>query len=135
MSPQVDPGELRRRFAAALEAAARAHESGNLPAIEAEYERLDGCLPRTADAIFGQLQIALEFWDGWIDARNHEWQYYAGIEAEDWPFLARTIVDDLRNGRDISDERVLERFDFRRRVAHRSLWRRIRGFFGVGPRA
>ena len=48
MSPALDYHELRQRFVAALEAAAGAHESGNLPAIETGYDELDAVLPRGA---------------------------------------------------------------------------------------
>jgi hypothetical protein len=75
--------------------------------------------------------VALEFWDGWIDARNHDWLYYPGIAVSDWPRLAHGIVEDLRQDRDISDEALLERFDFRRRPARSFLWARLKAMFGV----
>jgi len=130
MSQTANYHELRRRFVAALEAAARAHASGDLPAIETGYAELDAALPRGANPVFDKLHVALEFWDGWIDARNHDWLYYEGIGAEEWPLLSSAVVDDLRHDRDIRDERVLERFDVRRRATRGSLWTRLKGFFG-----
>jgi hypothetical protein len=128
----VDYHELRQRFHAALEAAARAHESGDLAAIEAGYDELDALLPHNDDPAFDKLHTALEFWDGWIDARNHDWLYYERIQEEDWPRLARGIVDDLRRDREISDERALQRFDSRRRTTRPSVWARLRGIFRGG---
>jgi len=128
----VDYQELRRRFLMALEAASRAQESGDLAAIEADYAQLDALLPRDTDPAFDKLQTALEFWDGWIDARNHDWLYYEGIREEDWPRLARGIVDDLRRDREISDECVLQRFDWWRQAKRPSAWARLRGIFRGG---
>jgi len=61
-----------QRFIAGLEAAARSHETGDFPAISAGYDQLDGELPRNAGPEFDKLHVALHFWDGWIDARNHD---------------------------------------------------------------
>ena len=106
--------EFRQRFIAALDAARRAQESRDLAAVEVGHKELDALLPRNAGPTFDKLHIALSFWDGWIDARNHDWLYYEGIRAEDWPWLARGIVDDLRNDHEISDQRVLKHFELRR---------------------
>lgn len=129
MSSTVAYEDLRERFAACLDAAARAQESGDLPAIEADFDQLDSELPRGAGPEFDKLHVALKFWDGWIDARNHDWLYYSGIVAEDWPRLARTIVKDLQQDREISDERVLEHFDFRRQPPRSSLWAQLKSLW------
>ena len=120
---------LRERFVVCLDAAVRAQESDDLQAIDAGFDQLDSELPRGAGPEFDKLHVALEFWDGWIDARNHNWMYYPGLAAGDWPRLARTIVQDLQQNREISDERVLERFDFRRRPVRTSFWSRLKDFW------
>jgi len=127
MSPAVAYEDLSERFVVCLDAAVRAQESGDLPAIEAGFDQLDSELPRDAGPEFDKLHVALQFWDCWIDARNHQWSYYPGLAAGDWPRLARTIVQDLQQNREISDERVLERFDFRRQPPRTSLWLRLKG--------
>src|SRR5207249_10355862 len=124
--------ELRQRFLSGLEAAAQAQESGHLGGVETGYRELDSVLPRTDDPVYHKLEIALEFWDGWIDARNHDWLYYEGIQREDWPRLARGIVDDLRQDREISDQRVVQRFNWRRRATRPSVWARFRRIFRGG---
>ena len=98
----------------ALLQAAAAHEAGRLALIEVPaYDLLDFGLPRDAGPEFDKLLVALEFWGGWIDSRNHDWQYYDGIGADDWPRLARKIVADLEADREITDGVVLARFVFR----------------------
>ena len=121
--------ELRERFVVCLEAAVRAHEAGDLRAIETGFDELVTELPRDAGPEFDKLLVAIEFWDCWIDAGNHDWLYYPGMAADDWPQFARAIVQDLQQNHDITDERVLERFDFRRRPARTSIWSRLKGFF------
>ncbi len=124
-------GEVKQQMIQGLEAAAQAHEAGNLPAIEEGYDDIDAVLPRDRGPEFNKLFVALHFWDGWIDARSHEWRYYKGIKAQDWPELARAIVEDLRNDRNITDERVLRHF--RLSPPWPSLWTRIRNLFGGKP--
>ena len=53
------------------------------------YDEMNGALPRGVDVRWDKLFIVLSFWDGWIDANNHEWQYYEPIQENDWPRLAR----------------------------------------------
>jgi hypothetical protein len=117
--------ELRDRFATALEGAALSHERGVPSGIETGYDELDVLLPRGQGPEYDKLHVALHFWDGWIDARNHDWMYYEGIEERDWPHLARVIATDLRADREIQDERVLIRFELRSVSAGPSLWSRI----------
>src|SRR5215208_5029766 len=49
-----------------------AHESGRYRDIGSGFDELDANLPRDSGPEFEQLFIALAFWDGWIDARNHD---------------------------------------------------------------
>ncbi len=105
--------DLRERLASYLETAAEAQEAANLPAIETDYDALDEVLPRGEGPEYDKLHIALNFWDGWIDARNHDWQYYEGIGEHDWPQLARLIASDLRADREPQEKRILQHFDLR----------------------
>lgn len=129
MSFAIVYDDLRERFAACLDAAARAQESGDLAAVENGFDQLDSELPRNAGPEFDKLHIVIHFWDGWIDARNHDWLYYDGLTAEDWPILARGIVQDLQQNREITDERVLEHFDFSRQPVRTSLWSRLKNLW------
>jgi hypothetical protein len=60
-----------------------AHEAGHYRDIGHAFDELDANLPREGGREFDQIFIALAFWDGWIDARNHDWQYYDGIGESD----------------------------------------------------
>lgn len=122
--------ELRERFASDLGKAAQAQDAGNLPGIETGYEELDRILPRDEGTEYDKLHIALNFWDGWIDARNHDWQYYAGIAEQDWPQLARILAADLRADREPREERILRRFDLRDSATRPSLWDRLMAKIG-----
>jgi hypothetical protein len=121
---------LRERFASDLDRAAQAQDAGNLPGIETGYEALDEVLPRGESAEYDKLHIALNFWDGWIDARNHDWHYYEGIAEQDWPNLARLIAADLRADREPRDERIRRHFDLRDSNERPSLWNRLRAKIG-----
>jgi hypothetical protein len=85
------------------------HEAGDFEKLGNDFDRIDGGLPRYETESL-KLLIAFDFWDGWIDASNHDWRYYDPIEVEDWPVLARRIVADLEADQAISDSVVLERF-------------------------
>ncbi len=104
----------RDQLAKALEAAASAHDAGDLQAIEGNYDEMDGNLPRNSEARYTKLHIALNFWDGWIDGRNHGWHYYEGIGRKDWSDLARQVAKALREDQEITEERVLRYFNIQR---------------------
>ena len=98
--------EGRQEMIKGLLRAAAAHEAGRLALIEIpeSYDLLDFGLPRDGGPEFDKLLVALEFWGGWIDSRNHDWQYYDGIGAADWPRLARSIAADLDVDREITSQ-------------------------------
>jgi len=87
-----------------------AHENDEYTLIGHGYDDIDVGLPRNAGPEFRKLFIALSFWDGWIDARNHEWQYYKPIEKDDWPRLARQIAGHLKNEQEIDEPTIVARF-------------------------
>jgi hypothetical protein len=107
--------EAKQLFIDGLTSDAIAHESGRYEDVGAGFDDLDAELPRNQEAEFDKLFIALNFWDGWIDARNHDWKYYEGIGRSDWPRMARTIVANLSEDLEIRDPLVLAHFDFRQR--------------------
>jgi hypothetical protein len=108
-----------------------AHESGRYQEIGSAFDEVDADLPRDGGPEFAQLLIALAFWEGWIDARNHGWLYYAGIGQRDWPVLAREVVESLAGNREITEPSVLRHFDFRARQPRegrlKSLLARLQG--------
>lgn len=63
--------------------------------------------------------LAFEFWNGWIDSRNHDWQFYPGIERDDWPRCADEIAAALTSGDEISNPTLLRLFTPRPRRSFR----------------
>jgi hypothetical protein len=90
-----------------------AHMAGHISKIGDRFDFFDKNLPRCEDHKFRKIHVALNFWDGWRDARNHNWRYYKDISSEDWPNLAKIIIEDLKNERDITEEILLQHFDLR----------------------
>ncbi|MCP4535727.1 MAG: hypothetical protein GY832_01105 [Chloroflexi bacterium] len=97
-----------------LSQAADCHKAGAYEKLEDGFDEMDDGLPRRAGLEFLKLHTSFNFWDGWIDASNHQWKYYQGIKAEDWPILAQHIVADLQADRDITNSLVLEWFSPRK---------------------
>jgi hypothetical protein len=111
--------EARQALIVGLLHAASEQEAGHLAGIEPLFDAIDAELPLGEGAEFDKLVIALHFWDGWIDARNHDWHYYKGISGGNWPRLARSIVADLEADQEISNKTVLKQFDFKNRTKRR----------------
>lgn len=121
--------EIKQRLISELSRSADSHEMGQVWEIDGSYDQLEqDVLTDNSDAIFDKLKIAVEFWAGWIDSRNHDWKFYEGIKASDWPTLARIIVDDLRADRETLDERVTRHFDYRNREEGPGIWERLARF-------
>jgi hypothetical protein len=100
---------------------AAAHEHERYDAIGRRFDDVERHFPPGTTPELGRLHVALAFWDGWIDARNHGWP--AGpIARAEWPGYARGVASDLETGRDVTAAVVRERFDL---VAHPQLNDRV----------
>lgn len=85
----------------------KAHKEGKFEEIGKDFDTYDAEFPRTDR----QLMIAWDFWDSWIDERNHEFPcFYKGIAQRTWPHLANHIVEKLSKGEEISDPLILKHF-------------------------
>jgi len=91
------------------------HDAGDYWRVGDNYDEYDTILPRNDDPYFKKLHIALNFWDGWQDARNHDWHFYKGITKDDWPLLARIIIKYIKEEKEITEKIILEHFDLRPR--------------------
>ena len=81
-----------------LERDIEAHESGRIWDIGAsEVDMPEWYLIEDEDAR-RPLSLAFDFWDSWIDDRNHGWCIYEPMTREQWPLIARHIVRGLREG-------------------------------------
>jgi len=99
------------------------HEEGKFDEIGNGYAEYDNEFPRTDH----QLMIAWNFWDAWIDERNHGFPcFYSGITKETWPQLARHIIEKLSKGEEITDQLILSNFVFKR---NSPLIERVKKFF------
>jgi hypothetical protein len=104
-------GEARDALVMHLREDAAAHEAGRVDAVGRRFDAVERALPRGSAPELTKLRIALTFWDGWIDARNGGWPSSIDIARTEWPELARRIASDLAADREITDPRVLVRFD------------------------
>jgi hypothetical protein len=65
-----------------------AHKGRNFKEIHEGFDVFDRNLPRVKGQGWENFGIALNYWDTWIDAKNHNWQYYKPLTDNDWPNLA-----------------------------------------------
>ena len=89
------------------------HASGDYWRIGDSYDEFVDKLPRKDDPQFKNLFIALNFWNGWQDARDHSWLFYKGIFQNDWPTLAYALIADIEEDREITNTLILKYFDLR----------------------
>lgn len=88
--------EAAEILAMALEADAVAQECGRIDGIGMRYDEIElQVLPINdiPDQVYG---MVFSFWDCWLDAKNHDWQYHEPISESDWPRLARVIARSVR---------------------------------------
>lgn len=90
---------------------AKLHDAGDYWSVGDKFDEYDAELPRDDDPRLKKLHIALNFWDGWQDSRNHDWHFYKGITKDDWPRLAQMIVMNIQEEQEITEEVILEHFD------------------------
>ena len=95
---------------AALIADAVAHDAGRHDEVGERYDDVYSDLLPIQDLNDRRFAIAFNFWDGWCDARNHDWNFYPGIGRDDWPKLAREIASALDHGSPPSNPLILQRF-------------------------
>lgn len=117
--------EAKQAFIEELSRDVEAHEAGRYEEVGAAFDALDSQLPRDQGPEFDKLFIAFDFWDGWIDSRNHNWLYYDGINQPDWPVLARSIVKSLEADEEISEPMVLDHFAPRQLEHSKGLIKRL----------
>jgi hypothetical protein len=121
-----DNTALRELAARRLLAAAEAHECGDLRAIDEGFEEFEARV--SADvAAESDLATVFRFWDGWIDARNHGWQYDEPFGEGHWPILAREVATELLSNLRIENPIVLREFGQTSERANVTPRNRIRG--------
>ena len=56
------------------------------------------------------LFLTLEFWSGWSDSAVHNWNFYEPLGKSDWPRLAKVVLSDLKENREITNQEILSQF-------------------------
>jgi hypothetical protein len=92
-----------------LRHAQSAHSEGRLSEIGSGWDTA-----ASFDYSDPNLSIALSFWEGWADSAAHGWLYYGELHADDWPRMAREVLDALEAGEPISNATVLSHFSAHR---------------------
>lgn len=72
-------------LASALEADADAHEAGRLDAVGERYDNIRAKVSPFWDSHARLLSMGFHFWDCWVDARNHDWNYYPDAQETTGP--------------------------------------------------
>ncbi len=104
---------LRQRLAGCLESDAHRQLTGSA-GFGGEYDHLDPQVPRDDPT----LMLALQFWDAWIDEREHGFpNRYDGIGECDWPRLALSLSRSLRTDEVIQDPLLRSHFATRAPVS------------------
>jgi len=103
------------------------HQAGNYLSIGDGYDEYDRMLPREGLDNDDPLIIALEFWASWADTAEHSWHFYPGFAKDDWPRLAKILLEDLKANRRVSDKTLLESFSPKPRKVKRGIAKRLKG--------
>jgi hypothetical protein len=109
--PMLTYAAAREQLVDQLLRDAMAHDAERYDEIGRRFDGVERALPRGGAPELGKLRVALTFWDGWIDARNRGWGLDGGVAKAEWPVLARIVAADLEGDRDVTDVRVVTRFD------------------------
>ncbi len=102
--------ELKLFLIANLTQDAVSHEEHRYYEIGAGFDEMEANLPDGDAPEFDRLFLARSFWEGWIDARNHDWAYYEHIKEKEWSVLAKRIASALALDSEIDDPQVMVQF-------------------------
>jgi len=115
-------------MAAALEAEAALHEQGSVREIGENYDPTYGRVLEINADYDESVGFAFTFWDNWVDASNHEWQYHDPIREHDWPRFAREIAQAVRRGELSRNEFLIDQIRLKPR---RSVAEWLKSLFGA----
>jgi len=114
-----------------LEKAMIAHENDDFLSIEDGLEEYELLIPRDDLEANSLLYLTLEFWSGWSDSAIHTWKFYDPLVKEDWPRLARILLGDLKENREVTNQEIISNFSVTQKRKGSSLlskvWRLISG--------
>ena len=121
------PGEEHGIMASALEAEAALQDRGAIREIGDIYDPTYGRILEVNADYDEAVAFAFTFWDNWVDASNHDWQYHEPIGERDWPRFAREIALAVRQGQIPDNDFLVEQIRLKPR---RSMWQWLKSLFG-----
>ena len=86
------------------------HRTKQYGSLGETFDAVDAQLPRNSGSEFNKLFLAFNFWEGWLDACEHDWFFYEPITESDWPNYADIIISDLENNFDTQNSVLIEKF-------------------------
>lgn len=93
-----------------LEKALVAHENRDIFSIDDNLDEYDKLIPRDDIPANSLLFITLEFWSSWSDSAIHDWKYHEPLSKDDWPRLAKILIEDLKLNREVTNFELLTLF-------------------------
>lgn len=120
------PSEEHTIMADALEAEAHLQEQGLIRRIGEAYDPTL-CRILEVNANYDEsVSFAFTFWDEWVDAANHGWQYHEPFSEQDWPRFAHEVAQAVRRGERPVNKFLVEHICPKPR---RSLWQWFKALF------
>jgi hypothetical protein len=107
--------EAARIVASALRQDAASQDRGDFDSIGERYDDVYAEVLTVCSAYPDRVATGFTFWDWWVDARNHAWQYYEGIGCDDWPRLARHVAASVEAGMPVTEPVLVRHIELARR--------------------
>jgi hypothetical protein len=114
-------------LANALDAEAHLQETGGGRQLGDAFDPTLAQVLETGSDADEAVDFGFAFWDEWVDAANHDWQFHDPLTERDWPRFAREVAAAVRQGR-LPDNEVL--VDQIRRKPRRTLRQWLGRLFG-----
>ncbi len=96
----------------AIQKALDAHENQDFFSIGKYLDEYEVLLYKLEIEQGTLLLVAHEFLTGWSDSAAHDWYHWEPLKQEDWPRLAKIILQDLRANREVTDPEILSEFRY-----------------------
>jgi hypothetical protein len=122
----MERDEIRANAIKGLTKAIEAHESGDFLSVGDGYDDYDEKLKRDEHSPDDVLFITLMFWEAWADSAEHTWKFYPPFSKDDWPKMARTLLEDLKADNKVTDETILSHFVQKPRAPKKSFLEKIK---------
>jgi len=87
-----------------------AHENEDWLAIWDGYEKFENLLQNGETEHSNLLGITLGFWCTWADCAETDWRLCWSMQEQDWPRLAKILLNDLKLNQEVSNEELLSLF-------------------------